>query len=895
MSEIFSIGRKDAPIVVITDWSPPSGRQRGTLMNDAHSNFLLSKFREAGISMADVVMVNPCPMNAAWVGQKPPTAKKHREWIDQFSEEFITKLGQISTKARVIIALGKTAAHQLNGKAVAVTKARGSFSLSPTTGETPVMITLSPAHALSRPEVQRDFNTDLRMVVEFQERRWKGGITKKKQGKYELCTDLSDWIENPPDAICGDTETTGLRWAHDATLLCVSLTVKEGESRIIPINGTLFSHVPLAERRRGVAHLKQLAANPKIKWFGHNFKFDLHMMSLMKIHIANWWMDTLQLVFAADENMLSKSLSEATRRWVPAMAGYSDEFDAAHNKGKLIEANPDDVVKYAGGDTDATFRLCKVLVEEIMRDKKQWKTVTRVQMPSLRMFYLMEKQGMSVDRRKLRELGLAMAGRAFEIEQSLMKRVPKKVKQKHFDTGLSFSRKEFLQDVLFSADGFGLKVFSTVANGTPSTDAIHLSNHASNTFVQDFTEFQKVSKMRSTYVGLESSTVITEIGLLKNGGWPAQIRNITTHEPEDLQGLAKLEIVRGITKSGDGMKVKRVTEWDDVGSCLAVWKGIPYRVSQSAPTGFWKHIVDDGRIHPSFFLDKTVTGRTSSRDPNFQNVPKRGVLAKPFRRVFVPSRKGYVFLECDESQAELRVAAAESLDPTMLHTYRKGGDIHAMTASKVAGVPMSEVTKDLRQKAKAVNFGFLYTMGVDGFLIYAKTQYGVVFTKSEATAIRNKYFETYPKLKIWHDRRRQEVRRNGFVRALHGARRNLPAIHSADRGVQAEAERQAINSPVQRFGSDMTLLAMVQFCDGAPDYILPVGTVHDSGLVETPLRKHRKVASWMKWCFINPPLEQLFGVKLPLPLGADVCVGENLGDMEDMENVDAVKPPWIVI
>lgn len=125
------------------------------------------------------------------------------------------------------------------------------------------------------------------------------------------------------------------------------------------------------------------------------------------------------------------------------------------------------------------------------------------------------------------------------------------------------------------------------------------------------------------------------------------------------------------------------------------------------PTGFWKYIYED-RIHPSFLLHRTVTGRTASADPNAQNFPKRGPLAKAYRKIFVPS-DGYVFVECDLSQAELRIAAWMANDPAMLRIYREGGDIHAATAAAVMGITLeafnalpSEVKKAKRQQAKAV-------------------------------------------------------------------------------------------------------------------------------------------------------------------------------------------------
>lgn len=883
-------------MVIVTDWSPPDAARRGQLMSDRQMSFLVGKLRKFGFGLADCVLINPCPINPSWAG-KPPTAKQHSEWVKSYSNEFRGVLDRVTAEAKVVLCLGKSAAMQVCDKTVAVTKVRGQFITAPTT-TLPVIVTLSPAHVQSRLEVEKDFDTDMEMVSSLRKAKWKASSFAKSEGKYEICTDLSEWLNDPPPCIALDTETTGLQWAKDATVICIPLTAEEGYAKVIPISGKMFPDITRGERMQVLAQLRKLTTDTRIKFIGHNFKFDLHMLSLLNVKLApnlsNWWMDTLQLAFAADENMQSKSLKECTRRWVREMAGYSDSFDAETDKADMISVKQEDLIKYAGGDTDATFRLCRTLVEEIRKDKKQWQNVVRTQMPALRMFWQMEQNGMKIDERKLRTLGTVMRDRSFELEKEMLRMVPKKVKQKHFEAGLSFGRRDFLADILFSEDGFKLVPKVTNKDGTPKLDATHLTYFATHKFVSAYSEYQKTRKMATTYIGEESMVVAKGVKLLKNGGWPVAVKRITNKDPEEMQDLALIEKQNAyLTDEEDTCMIDILTEWSPQDTCLGRSDGQFFIVSKANPTGFWKHIATDGKIHPSFFLDRTVTGRSSSKEPNFQNLPKRGELAKPFRRVFVPSRPKYVFLECDLSQAELRIAAVESLDPVMIEIYRTGGDIHATTGAKVAGVALKDVTKEHRQKAKAVNFGFLYTMGVDGFIVYAKTQYGVEFTKKEAELIRETYFNTYKKLKDWHEKRKQEARANGFVRSILGGVRHLPSINSSDRGVQAEAERQAINSPIQRVASDLTLLSMQQFSVGCPDWIIPNGTIHDSGIAEVEERRKMKAAAWMKWCFCNPPIEKLYGVKLPIPMGADVAMGYNLGDMEELKDLEAIKPPWI--
>jgi DNA polymerase I-like protein with 3'-5' exonuclease and polymerase domains len=575
-----------------------------------------------------------------------------------------------------------------------------------------------------------------------------------------------------------------------------------------------------------------------------------------------------------------------------------NSFNAEVDKSKMAEVDLSKLIKYAGGDTDATFRLCKRLVSEVKQDKPQWRTVVKVQMPVLRMFFEMEERGICIDSNKLSSFGKELSDREEILYKELVDLVPRKVRQKHFSKGLSFSRADLIIDILFSEDGYGLcpKMFtkgSTEGSMKPSTDSKHLSNFPNNPFVQKFSEYQKIQKMRSTYVGERGGLAAKEISLLKSGKFPAKFARIVEEEPEELKHASNVDRVEVRMPDGKTIRLGLKTEIDPEAGGLAFHKGKWYAVKHVRDTGFWKHIMPDGKIHPSFLLHGTVTGRSSSRDPNSQNIPKRGPLAKPYRRMFVPT-PGYVFLEADESQAELRVAAWMANDPTMIKIYREGGDIHRTTAARTARIKPEEVTSDMRQKAKAINFGFLYRMSANSFVDYAKYQYGVTFTLAEAKRVKADYFSLYSRLPDWHKRMSDLAHRDGFVRALHGAIRHLPSINSNEAMVVAEAERQAINSPIQRMASDISLLGLSQFAKGCDHKLMrPVAFIHDAGVVEVREDMALQGAAWLKWCMENPPLEELFGLRCPIPLVSDVTMGDNLGDMAEIK-VTAEKPPWIV-
>lgn len=241
------------------------------------------------------------------------------------------------------------------------------------------------------------------------------------------------------------------------------------------------------------------------------------------------------------------------------------------------------------------------------------------------------------------------------------------------------------------------------------------------------------------------------------------------------------------------------------------------------------------RIHTTYKLFGTVTGRLSSEKPNLQQVPREGVLRSVFG-----APPGWVFVEADYAQVELRIAAMLAQEPTLLRIFHTGGDPHLVTAAELAELsPEAVLASDAtgktehRKKAKPVNFGFLYGMGEAKFIDYAFDNYGLVVNEQESHEYRQKYFRLYPRLLTWHARQRRLVNKYGYVRSPLGRIRHLPDVWSNDPKVQAEAERQAINSPVQVTASDLMLLSMVRLHrEFHPSVARIVGTVHDAILTE---------------------------------------------------------------
>lgn len=210
-----------------------------------------------------------------------------------------------------------------------------------------------------------------------------------------------------------------------------------------------------------------------------------------------------------------------------------------------------------------------------------------------------------------------------------------------------------------------------------------------------------------------------------------------------------------------------------------------------------------GRIHTSFNQTVAATGRLSSSDPNLQNIPIRTELGKKIRKGFIASDNDNCLISADYSQIELRILAHLSQDKTLIEAFESGKDIHAQTASLVFGIPLSEVTSELRSRAKAINFGIVYGMGQQ------KLAKDTGITAQEAKQFIESYFEKYPGIKHFIDKTLDTARRQGYVTTLINRRREIPEIHSENNRIRVNAEHIAINTPIQGTCADMIKLAML--------------------------------------------------------------------------------------
>jgi DNA polymerase-1 len=284
---------------------------------------------------------------------------------------------------------------------------------------------------------------------------------------------------------------------------------------------------------------------------------------------------------------------------------------------------------------------------------------------------------------------------------------------------------------------------------------------------------------------------------------------------------------------------------------------------------------ETGRVHTSYNQTGSVTGRLASSDPNLQNIPIRTELGREIRRAFVP-KPDHLLLSTDYSQIELRIVAHIAEDKAMIEAFQNDQDIHSATAAAISGIPLEDVTPDMRRNAKAINFG----------LIYGMSPYGLTrttdLTLGEAENFVDAYFERFPGVKSYLDEVRERVTIDGYVSTLLGRRRYFPQLEqgsTVNETIRSRALREAINAPIQGTAADIIKLAMLEL----PEQLEKAGLkasmllqVHDELVFECPSEELDQTAP-----LVEKVMQEAY--KLDVPLKTDTKVGENWADMKPIE------------
>ncbi len=372
-----------------------------------------------------------------------------------------------------------------------------------------------------------------------------------------------------------------------------------------------------------------------------------------------------------------------------------------------------------------------------------------------------------------------------------------------------------------------------------------------------------------------------ELVRLEKKIWEHAGHEFTINSPKQLGAVLFDELgltAKGLRKTAGGARSTKVSELEKlVGTHPIVDEIMQYREYQKLLSTYIDTLgalADPaGRIHTTFVQIGAATGRMASIDPNLQNIPIKTELGKNIRKAFVAS-PGYLLLTADYSQIDLRSAALLSGDRKLVGAFSRGEDIHTTVAMEVFGVGAEEVTVDMRRRAKVLNFGILYGMGV----MALKQNLGV--SKDEAEKYHDAYFERFSDLKAYIDMVASEAGRTGYTTTYFGRRRYFPEIRSKIPYIKAAAVRMAVNAPIQGTSADIMKLAMVKmdkalttaFGEDARMLL----QVHDDVVLEVKKEKLAAVAKMVKEVMENV-------AEFPVPFTAKVSAGADWGDLKELE------------
>lgn len=644
----------------------------------------------------------------------------------------------------------------------------------------------------------------------------------------EMLADIKNRLQTGEDVdLALDTETLGLdRFDPKGYLVSIQLCHRPGFADVMAFKSKEHA-VEVLKSLEIQAQLGFLLNHPKIRLVAANGKYDLEwIFEQLGIPCTNFRFDTTMVGSLLDENR-SNGLDNHAKVYAPDLGGYSDQFDLKADKSRMdleYAKDPEAFLQYSGGDPDATLRTKQAQREELLQDPELARFYIKVMHPSLRAFEKVERGGVVVDMEAYKELEadlitemLAQIKNAKEVMGGLLC-------AKHYDPdkqgGLNLTKASLIGDYMFSPQGLNLK-----------------------------------PKM------------------------------LTEKTKEASSAMKHLEMFEDVPEAA--AFVKALKAYSSASKTLSTYVH-----------GFQKHIRSDGRMHPTYYLfagnkdedeGGTNTGRLSAKDPAFQTIPKHTAWGKRIRRVF-KAPDGYLVLECDYSQGELRVVACVAHEQEMIRSYKAGLDLHVVTGGAVSGFTYEEMMAlkasdadkfdEIRQMAKAGNFGLLYGMGVDGFLDYARLNYGVSMERQKAEEFRAGFFLKYPGLVAYHEAYKAFARKHGYVRSPLGRLRHLPMVYSKFKDIASKAERQAINSPVQGTLSDMMIWAIaMQDKFGWLEETPCFGSIHDAGYYYVPEDNAEFYAKRTVEAMQNLPFNEV-GWNPQLEFIADAKLGKNMADLK---------------
>lgn len=662
-----------------------------------------------------------------------------------------------------------------------------------------------------------------------------------------------------------DFETTGLEFydTKNVEITLLALTFYTGYSIIVP-----FNYFGNKKESKCIKVLKTLFENPKLTKVAHNAKFDMHLLKRIGIKINGIYEDTLLMHHLLDEND-RHGLKYLSEKYFYQLKGY----------GKNINFKSKDIkhlAEYAAIDSDVTLRLYLIFLEEL--NKKENSSILNYYynctLPALKAIEKIEYNGCYIDTEAINNLQ--------EVAEIL--------KTKKFKELSSFKEiKQFLKDenknkLTDLQESLELKI----KNKKSALTLAGKSNTEikSNRYINDWKK-----QLKNLKLGIVPAK---EVQTIVNFNSPKQVQKLIYTYFKFKPKIDKFKKEKVYTTDRKHLKTIK----HPFVNLLFAYRTLS-KVLSTYCEGF-KEKTFNGKIHTNFLIHGTVTHRLSSRNPNLQNIITRldfkddevESVIKKIKTFFINKSDKYVLVQCDYSQAELRVIANKSKDKNMIDAYVKGLDLHAVTGSKLASQSLEDFYKNeefkaIRQDAKSANFGLVYGISDSGYYDYVYAQRGIKLTDTEIKKHKNAVFKSYPSLKRWHKEQELKVKQKGFVYSFFGTKRRLPDIKSNVSFKYHAAIREAINAPIQGTAGQLTIFCMALLNYRLPKNCIMWSNVHDAIYFYVPKNKFKYCIEIINDTCENPPLH-LFNISkkdFPVKMELDYSISnKNIRDMQEVGN-----------
>lgn len=845
---MYGKGKKNSKIMVVSDAPTFEENKANKVFGGKLSEGLKISLENRGISLDDVYFTYAvkCPVDPG--DSKMPKeahAKACREYLD-------AEIAIINPE--IIIPLGNMALKSVAGK-VGITKARGKAI--EVDGRI-ILPTYHPRATLKFPGYKPLLLKDLDTIASL----YKEGMREVSSVGYRYCETFADAIdeldrlEEEGKYTVFDIETTGNNpYYKNSKIVCISFSNEERTGSVIPLyhRQTPFNEIEL---KKIVKRLKKFMENKHIAKGAHNGKFDMEWLKYwLGIEVANFSFDTILAHYlAVTEERGTHDLKTLAWEYTD-MGGYDNELD--EYKATLPESeryNYDNIPweilkKYSIPDADCCLRLTNLFKPLIDENPSYSRCMYEIYIPASYALMDVRSWGMKMD--------IPLSAKYEKVYTEEMERLANRLHE--FPEVLEIEREK--QELYLKRQALLKSV--PAKNRTEEQKDFIKKTQKYKDYEFNFGSTQQLGELLFDRLGLT-----TEV--LTDSGNPSTNED-ALNEMESQHPIPALLLELRKVATLTNMFVKKLPSMVD----------------------------SDDIVHPTLNLIGTVTARLSSEDPNAQQMPRKVENPTLFqyhheiKKLFI-SRFGEMgcFMQADYSQLELRLAGLFSKDSVMREIFLSGQDLHTSTASKIYNLPFEKVTKDLRSKAKEVNFGIVYGKTGHSFANTLFAHLPKKQAKREGEKLVSDYLNTFSGLSRWIEKTKKSAHEIGYVETLFGTRRRLPNLRSRIPSIKGEAERQAVNTPIQGTGSFMTLLSVIKIVDYINKNNLKsrlVVTVHDSIGFDVYIPELPELFEVVK-----DTMENIYEgwFECDIPIRADIEVGDDYGtlfEMEHHQNINTVK------